>query len=71
MDGITKEIIIKALSPQNNVDSVFMAGEGTGKSGSFFFKSHCGRFIIKTIPEREFKMLKETGPEYYDYLKNN
>jgi len=32
---------------------VFNAGEGAGRSGSFFFFSHDNKFIIKTITKME------------------
>jgi hypothetical protein len=39
----------ESLSPKFNRDSVFKAGEGAGRSGSFFFFSHDRKFIIKTM----------------------
>jgi len=45
--------LYKSLSPKFNRDKVFNAGEGAGKSGSFFFFSHDNRFIIKTISSDE------------------
>jgi Icc-related predicted phosphoesterase len=41
--------IHRSLSPKNNRETVFKAGEGSGRSGSFFFFSHDKRFIIKTM----------------------
>jgi Phosphatidylinositol-4-phosphate 5-Kinase len=35
---------------------VFNAGEGAGRSGSFFFFSHDKRFIIKTMSDAERKL---------------
>jgi len=45
--------LYKSLAPKFNRDKVFNAGEGAGKSGSFFFFSHDNRFIIKTISSDE------------------
>ena len=39
-DNISNEMIKYSLSPDNNRDQAFKAGEGQGKSGSFFFFSH-------------------------------
>jgi len=39
----------ESLSPKFNRDRVFAAGEGAGRSGSFFFFSHDRKFIIKTM----------------------
>lgn len=48
-DNLTPEKVIESLSPENNWDQAFKAGEGSGKSGSFFFFSHDQRFLIKTM----------------------
>ena len=39
----------KSFSPELNREQVFKTGEGSGKSGSFFFLTHDKRFMIKTI----------------------
>ena len=39
-----------------------------GKSGSLFFFSEDMRFIVKTLPKREAKMLIEILPAYYQVL---
>jgi len=48
IDKISPVEIMKSLSIEDNIDSVFKSGEGTGASGSFFFFSKDNRFIIKT-----------------------
>lgn len=40
----------------------------SGKSGSFFYYSYDGRFLLKTIPRREFKMMKDMLKNYHEYL---
>lgn len=40
-----------------------------GKSGSFFYYSANGKFILKTITKEEFTVLQEILPKYYEYLK--
>ena len=42
LDGITSESIMISLNPMRNRKQIFSAGEGSGKSGSFFFFSHDG-----------------------------
>ena len=42
-----------SFSPELNREQVFKTGEGSGKSGSFFFLTHDKRFMIKTISEAE------------------
>lgn len=36
-----------------------------GKSGSFFFYSHDGKFLVKTIHDSEKNTLKQILPYYY------
>eukprot|EP00727_Mastigamoeba_balamuthi_P006887 m51a1_g2819 putative phosphatidylinositol phosphate kinase (970) ;mRNA; r:171394-174895 len=42
-----------------------------GKSGSLFFFSHDMRFILKTIPKAEAKLLRAILPPYIDHLTRN
>ena len=72
VDGITNELIIKSLNPNDNREMVFKAGEGSGKSGSFFFFSHDREFIIKTMSDGEYKTFMSMFKSYtYHCLKNN
>lgn len=41
----------------------------SGKSGSFFYYSANGKFILKTISELEFKELLKILPGYYEHIK--
>ena len=62
-DYITNFEVLKAsLSPQLNRDMVFKAGEGAGRSGSFFFFSHDRKFIIKTMSETELNLMLRMLP---------
>jgi len=49
LDDISNQDIQNSLDPSLNTKQIFSAGEGTGKSGSFFFFSFDKRFIIKTM----------------------
>jgi len=71
MDNVDHELIKNSLSTKKNRDSVFKAGESQGKSGSFFFFSHDGEFIIKTMYESELKVFLNALPSYFEHLKNN
>jgi len=42
-----------------------------GKSGSLFFFSHDMRFILKTIPKREAKLLRLILPGYFEHVNAN
>lgn len=46
---VSPQNITESLDLDNNKDQVFKAGQGSGMSGSFFFFSKDGKFLIKTI----------------------
>lgn len=50
------------------MDQVFQAGQGSGKSGSFFFFSHDRKFIIKTIKSDEKKIYLNKLGRFGDHL---
>ncbi|KAL6076828.1 Phosphatidylinositol 4-phosphate 5-kinase 1 [Balamuthia mandrillaris] len=43
----------------------------TARSGSFFFKSNDGRYIVKTLPMDEFLFFRKILSSYYDYVMAN
>ena len=46
--------------------------ESEGKSGSFFFFSHDGRFLIKTISNNELNtMIGKFMEDYHKYMSEN
>lgn len=70
LDGISNEIIKKSLDPNANRKAAFKAGEGQGKSGSFFFFSNDKKFIIKTMDDSEYSTFKRLFLEYENLVKN-
>jgi len=40
----------------------------SGKSGSFFYYTNDGNFMLKTIRKDEFKLMKRMLHKYYDHL---
>lgn len=40
----------------------------SGKSGSFFYYTSDGNFMLKTIRKDEFKLMKRMLKSYYDHL---
>lgn len=52
----------ESLSPKNNRDMIFKAGEGAGRSGSFFFFSHDHKFVVKTMTSGELALMKRIMP---------
>jgi 1-phosphatidylinositol-4-phosphate 5-kinase len=43
----------------------------TGKSGSFFYYTENGRFLLKTVSVTEFHFLKSILKLYYHHIINN
>jgi hypothetical protein len=60
-----------SLNPKYNRECVFKAGEGAGRSGSFFFFSHDNKFIIKTMTDGEFAMYLKRLPAFGEHYKAN
>jgi 1-phosphatidylinositol-4-phosphate 5-kinase len=42
-----------------------------GKSGSFFYYTADGKYMLKTIQYREYKFLRKILKDYYHYIKKN
>ncbi len=63
--------IHQSLSPKHNRDMIFKAGEGAGRSGSFFFFSHDAKFIIKTMTPNELKLLLNRLPAFTHHFTTN
>ena len=67
----TFELLQRSLAPDKNRDMVFQAGEGAGRSGSFFFFSHDRRFIIKTMKKEEMKCFLKRLHHFGDHFLKN
>ena len=57
----------KSFCCEANRQQVFKTGEGSGKSGSFFFLTHDKRFMIKTINESEKEIMLKILDGYLDH----
>ena len=57
-----------SLSPKFNRNMVFKAGEGAGRSGSFFFFSWDKKFIIKTMTQGELDLFLSILPKFADHF---
>ena len=68
MDGLTGKEVIRSLNVFSNKDTVFQAGQGEGRSGSFFFFSRDNRLIIKTIKKDERNVLLNILDSYMTHL---
>lgn len=68
-DNISSQEMMRSLSLEDNRKMVFKAGEGAGKSGSFFFFSHDNRFLIKTLQGKEKSMFLGMLDEYIHHIE--
>jgi 1-phosphatidylinositol-4-phosphate 5-kinase len=75
---INKDTFISSISPQDFITGIIVSGStiieelcSTGKSGSLFYYTRDGKFIIKTVSETEYLFLKKILPNYFKHLKNN
>ena len=69
LDNISPQDMMKSLSLDDNRNMVFQAGEGAGKSGSFFFFSHDNQFLIKTLKGAEKRILLNMLDDYIDHIE--
>ena len=51
------------------MDQVFQAGEGAGRSGSFFFHTFDNRFVIKTMTQKEVTTFLKIAEDYARHYK--
>jgi len=76
--GIDKETYIQSISPQEFITEMMISSKtiieelcSTGQSGSLFYYTRDGRFIIKTISKTEYDFLKKILPNYFNYIISN
>ena len=72
-----KESFIQSISPQVFITEIIISNTSsieeffnTGSSGSLFYYTRDGKFILKTIDKKEYKTLKRILPKYYTHLVN-
>mmetsp|Transcript_19698 Transcript_19698/g.16852 ORF Transcript_19698/g.16852 Transcript_19698/m.16852 type:complete len:82 (-) Transcript_19698:762-1007(-) len=64
--------MIDSLDLKNNFENILKAGvNGGGKSGEFFFFSYDNKLIIKTVSDRELKVLLNILPDYIQHFTEN
>lgn len=72
--GVTSESYLRSIGVNTFTDAfvkkltVLLGTKSSGKSGSFFFYTSDGWFMIKTIRKDEFNLLLKTLPSYYDHV---
>jgi len=70
LDNKSIEDLQKSLGPEieANMEQIFASGEGMGKSGSFFFFSHDGNFLIKTMTSSDFQAFMKIFKYYFEHI---
>ena len=76
--GFDKDDFISSISPQDFITELMISNQtifeelcSTGKSGSLFYYTRDGKFIVKTIKKDEYKLIKLILPDYFRHLKSN
>ena len=74
--GYDKDDFIASISPQDFITELMISNQtifeelcSTGKSGSLFYYTRDGKFIVKTIKKEEYKLIKQILPDYFRHLK--
>lgn len=73
MQKITEDHLFQSFVPLHNIQAIHNFFTGSGKSSSFFFFSDNKQFVLKTIPEKERKLLLEQGLliQYHKHLSEH
>lgn len=76
--NIDKDTFISSISPQDFITEMMISSStiieelcSTGKSGSLFYYTRDGKFILKTISPTEYAFLKKILPNYFKHLCRN
>ena len=76
--GITNEDYLRSVGPEQLLGDILLGNLSSltqfcssGKSGSLFYYSFDGKFILKTISRMEFLFLQKILKAYYDHLIEN
>ena len=76
--GISDSEYMLSLGPEQILGELLLGTMGSlselfseGKSGSFFYFSNDGRYLIKTIPHRELLSLIKILPQYVEHVEGH
>jgi len=76
LHGISEEAYIKSLGPNQLINSIMSNDNKTlyelcssGQSGSLFYYTKDRRYMMKTIPEREFDKFRSVLQPYYQHMR--
>ena len=78
MFKIEKEEFIASISPQDFITEMMISSStiieelcSTGKSGSLFYYTRDGKYIIKSLKKSEYQFFKKIFKNYYVHIANN
>jgi 1-phosphatidylinositol-4-phosphate 5-kinase len=71
MDHVSPEQFIDSLGSYENRQQIFLAGKGSGKSGSFFFFSRDKKLVIKTLQGGEKHKLLSIADKLLSHFEEN
>jgi len=69
LSSLGPEQIIKSFLT-NNFDMLYELCS-SGQSGSLFYYTKNKKYMLKTIPKREFDKFRAVLPEYFQHMKDN
>jgi hypothetical protein len=70
MFKVSENTLFQSFVPLHNIQAIHNFFTGTGKSSSFFFFSDNKSFVLKTMPDKERKLLVDQGMlrNYHEHL---
>ena len=76
--GIDKDIYIQSISLQDFITEMMISSTtiieelfSTSKSGSLFYHTRDGKYILKTISEKEYRFFRKILGDYFKHLMSN
>jgi len=73
--GILPDSYIRSVGPEQLLGNMILGNlsslselSSEGKSGAFFYYTSDGRYMIKTVTSKEFKLLRRMLSQYYDHM---
>jgi hypothetical protein len=73
MFKVSEDTLFQSFVPLHNIQAIHNFFTGTGKSSSFFFFSDNKSFVLKTMPDKERKLLVDQGMlrNYHEHLSEH
>ena len=76
--GIVEEEYLKSLGPEQIINSFWTQNYqnlyelcSSGQSGSLFYYTKDKKYMMKTIPFREFKKMRQVLRDYFNHIKKH